>query len=289
MINDLILHKRTLNEVNRMINKTPHSILIVGEEGSGKYCLAQNISATLLGLTSTDKLDDYPYLKVINPSEGKITIDQIRELKSLMNLKVPSEASTINRIALIIDADRLTTEAQNALLKTLEEPPVNTVLILTVKSERSLLDTIKSRAATLSIYPVSVDEIKAKINNIDQSNLNMAYSLSKGNVGQFMDIVNDRDSLLVENIRRAKELLSLAAENRMAMVENISKDKQSLFYLISAFKKIASAGLEASVKAGKVDQAKKWHNILKVSDAAYTDLNSNVSTKLVLDNLFFNL
>ena len=272
-----------------MINKTPHSILIVGEEGSGKYCLAQNISATLLGLTSTDKLDDYPYLKVINPSEGKITIDQIRELKSLMNLKVPSEASTINRIALIIDADRLTTEAQNALLKTLEEPPVNTVLILTVKSERSLLDTIKSRAATLSIYPVSVDEIKAKINNIDQSNLNMAYSLSKGNVGQFMDIVNDRDSLLVENIRRAKELLSLAAENRMAMVENISKDKQSLFYLISAFKKIASAGLEASVKAGKVDQAKKWHNILKVSDAAYTDLNSNVSTKLVLDNLFFNL
>src|SRR5690606_30390330 len=112
-------------------------------------------SADILELDPT-KLDHYPYLHILDPTDESIKIESVRELQQFLKLKVPAAAGpAINRVVIIIRAERMRGEAQNALLKTLEEPPAGTCLILTTESSEQLLSTIVSRCQELTVLPVS--------------------------------------------------------------------------------------------------------------------------------------
>lgn len=92
----------------------------------------------------------YPYLFKIEPTSKsrQILVDEIRDLERSLYLTSGGE----KKIALIIEADRMVNQAQNAFLKTLEEPPSNTLLLLLTIKEEALLPTIRSRCQILSLF-----------------------------------------------------------------------------------------------------------------------------------------
>lgn len=145
------------------------SYLFVGTEGIGKLLIAKSFAKQILCMENT-KSDDcmckscqcfegqnHPDLGIINEDGETIKIDQIRELIS----KVIEQPIVSNKKVYIInDFEKMTIEAQNCLLKTLEEPPKFVAIILISSNENTILNTIKSRCMTIKFNNISNDELK---------------------------------------------------------------------------------------------------------------------------------
>ena len=133
----LVLHPRTKTNVAQFVARPSHAIALVGANGIGKTCLAEVIVGAVLDI-SPEQLVQYPYLMTIRAEKDSISIDAIRRLQRFLQLKTLGVES-IRRAVIIEHAELLTTEAQNAYLKLLEEPPGDTLMLLTVDNQRKLL------------------------------------------------------------------------------------------------------------------------------------------------------
>jgi DNA polymerase-3 subunit delta' len=142
----------------------PHALLLSGPRGVGKRTLAQALAAqrfceTREGCGRCDACGallrgNLANLLTIAPPEGKssIPIEAIQQLARELSLRAPDERG---RIALLLGADRMTGPAQDALLKTLEEPPAGNVLVLTAVRPDALLPTIRSRCQRFALAPLT--------------------------------------------------------------------------------------------------------------------------------------
>src|SRR5258708_28655527 len=132
-----LLHDRTRGELDNFVTRPSHALLIVAPTGSGKTMLALHLASQLLE-TDVDKLANHPYFKQLSAPPGKsISIDSVRDTIRFLMLKAASTGTT-SRVVVIENATAMTVQAQNALLKTIEEPPAGTVLILTAASQLGL-------------------------------------------------------------------------------------------------------------------------------------------------------
>lgn len=147
-----------------------HALLFLGASGSGKKVLARETAAALMcdrhgapcGTCPGCRLyqsGNHPELITIEPDNGMIRIGQIRQMQQQIYVK-PVQAD--RWAVLILDADRMNPQAQNALLKTLEEPPQAT-LMLTASSLARLLPTIRSRCQIFRMPPLSMPQIAAYV------------------------------------------------------------------------------------------------------------------------------
>ena len=127
-----------------------HAYLFTGQDAAGKNACAEDVCTLLTG----KGFENNPDLKFISPDTEKddyrIYIEDIRNLKSFMSLKPHTSEY---KVAVIDNADTLTTEAANAMLKILEEPPKKSVLILISSKPRVLPKTILSRCETVVFPP----------------------------------------------------------------------------------------------------------------------------------------
>ena len=152
-----------------------HAYLLTGPEGIGKRTLARWASASLVCAVDTSarpcgacrtcdqvSRDAHPDVLVLCPDEGhaRIRVRQIRSFEHDVALK-PYEAE--RKVAIIVGADRIETEAANALLKTLEEPPEGTLLLLTATDAAQVMPTIASRCQEVALRPVAVGEIEREL------------------------------------------------------------------------------------------------------------------------------
>jgi DNA polymerase-3 subunit delta' len=164
-----------------LASRVPHAILLVGPPSVGKLSLATDLAAALLctGATGADRPcracrgcrmvehGNHPDLHRLEPegAGGQIRIgDRLHpEPGTVRGLAVelallPVEGGA--RVAILRDAQRMNDDAQSALLKTLEEPPAGTTLILCADDEERLLPTVRSRCARIRLGPVGVREIE---------------------------------------------------------------------------------------------------------------------------------
>lgn len=139
-----VLNARTQRQLDSYLARPAHGLLLVGKTGVGKSYLARWLTDQL----AADAV-------VIKPEEGKsiISIEQIRQLYTLTRTGRPL-------VITIEGANTMGSEAQNAFLKLLEEPPENTRFILTSSSEHALLPTIRSRSQLIEVLPPSKDVLK---------------------------------------------------------------------------------------------------------------------------------
>jgi DNA polymerase-3 subunit delta' len=139
--------KRKLEVRNLMLEKRLEAGNWSGQASSVQHHIKPPASSTQLQ-SSVD-------ITVLEPEEDStsITIDQVRDLQHQLSLK-PYAAKF--KTGIILEAQRMTIEAQNALLKTLEEPPASSVLILTAPSTKNLLPTIVSRCQIFRL-PSEID------------------------------------------------------------------------------------------------------------------------------------
>lgn len=180
-----------------------HSYIFSGIKGVGKYTFAKDFAKCIL---EDPMMQDYYELE---PDGKSIKVAQIRELQNIINIKPTfSEKS----VYIIDDADLMTTEAQNSLLKTLEEPPEYAVIILIVHNERSVLSTVKSRCVNIKFNKLSDKDIKKYFLkndlNFEDKNINV-FKVLDGSLNDIDFIRDDYDELLkltvfVTNLKKNK-------------------------------------------------------------------------------------
>jgi DNA polymerase-3 subunit delta' len=201
-------NKQIKSELSGLLshNKTSHAYIIEGPTGSGKKILSRLIAKSLMcrgsnkpcGLCShCKKIENniHPDLKILSPNEkNTISVDIIKELCRDMYIR-PNEGEY--KIYIIENAQDMTRQAQNALLKVFEEPPEYGVIILTVTNSKALLLTILSRGLLFSMCPLSKDEIFDILNkkyggkgNSDEK-LELAALLGGGFIGRTEKLLKD--------------------------------------------------------------------------------------------------
>lgn len=127
-----------------------HAYLISGPRGSGKRDLVRHLAALIHEASPRDFHLTHPDIHVAEPESKsrRIVIDQIRELERELRMR---SGAGHPKLAIVFDADRLVPAASNAFLKTLEEPPANSLLVLTTQHPGMLLDTIISRCIPVAL------------------------------------------------------------------------------------------------------------------------------------------
>lgn len=206
-----------------------HAYLITGPQGVGRRTLALHFAQSLncpnptapgqpCRICSTCKRIEamqHPDLMVVEAEhEGEVLrIDQVRELQHSLSL-APYEARY--RVALILRFEEAHASSANAMLKTLEEPPPQVVVILTAKSAESLLPTIVSRCEVLRLRPLSLDETARglqAIRGIPQENAEKLAHISGGRPGYAIRLF-ERPALLEQRQSWVGELVELLASSR---------------------------------------------------------------------------
>lgn len=287
---DLLLHPKTADRTAAVISHPPQGLLITGDTGSGKETLARHIAADILGLSSA-KLASYPYLHVLDSGDDAIKIESIRELQQFLKLKVPTTKPGVQRAVIILNAGRMRTEAQNALLKTLEEPPDDTSLILTAESPQQLLETIRSRCQELAILPVGLTQAKEFYaqQGIPAAKLQSAYALSMGQAGLLQALLHNEEHPLRAQVELAKAILGEPVGKRLYRVDALAKDKPGIRMLLNALGRIAHAAVSAASQQDKSQAVAQWHKRQSAILQAKEDLSRNANTKLLLCDLFLQL
>ena len=269
-----ILHPRTKQQLQAALRQPPHALVLSGSIGMGKEHVALWLAAELVGAKD---IANFPYLHVVRPEAGKaITIEQIRQLIASTTLTVPG-AQAVSRLGIIIDAHTMTVEAQNALLKTLEEPPTGTVLLMTSAQPQALLPTIRSRAQTIEL-------LKPPLSQLAPHASAQQLKLSDGLPGlTFALAAEDQEHPLVQAAGIARELLAASAFNRLTQIEKIVKDKA----MISSLLLIMSHMAHAALLTGK--NSARWQKVAQATHQAQLDQRAGVQPKLLLTTFMLSL
>lgn len=292
MPDDLLVHTRTKAQLDQFLASPSHGLIFTGEMGLGKRTLAVATSASLLGLDEVTSLGKYPYFTVVDPDENSITIEQIRDLQKLLTLKTPRHDSrAIRRVIIIVDAQRMRNEAQNAFLKSLEEPPADTCIIMTSEGSSKLLPTMYSRAQRIEVLPVGESAAKAYFTEkgVSSADFSTSYALSQGQPGLLSALLNESEHELREWVKTAKSLLSKPAAERLLSTDELAKDKLKLALLLNALQRIVHAALASASRANKLDAIKRWTAATGQIQISINALCSNANSKILLDDLLLNL
>jgi DNA polymerase-3 subunit delta' len=277
MLERLLGNQRVKEVLRRMLaaRRVPGALLFAGEPGIGKKLFAIELAKALncrspwgsdgcgrcpscmrtnhFTFPAEDDRDanrriiwsDHPDVGMVRPYGRFLVVDQIREVEREANFR-PYEG--VARVFLIDDAHRLNESASNALLKTLEEPPPTSHLVLITQRPAALLPTIRSRCQVLRFAPLPVAEIEehlAKDSRRTAADAHLLAQIARGSIGRAMktDVRNYRsmrqgmmevlDALAVTDNRtvllRATEDLTDAKnkdtyETRMDLLETLIRD-----------------------------------------------------------------
>ena len=237
---EIIGQDRAIAVLRRSIamERVAHAYLFTGVEGCGKRKTALAfIQAVFCGsdeacgvCPSCKKLasGQHPDLHFLEPDGAFIKIDQVRELQKELSYR-PFEAP---KKACIIDgAEKLNQSSGNALLKTLEEPPGNALMILITPERSAVLPTILSRCQTLQFQPLSAELIEGRLvrDQFPGEAARVAATLSGGSLKRGMEIAADGvldgrgsflERVLALNLREVNALFAAA--------EELAADKEGL-------------------------------------------------------------
>lgn len=279
---DLLVHPSTRQQLDNFQKEPAQAVMIVGPSGSGKLSLAQDLAESILEL-KPGALPLYAHALIVQPSDGKtIGIEAARQLEQFLRLKVPGSKGH-DRVIIIENGQLMTAEAQNALLKTLEEPPAGTVIIITVSHELALLPTVRSRTQAINIQRPdrqSMEEFFVQRGHKPDT-IARTYALSGGLIGLMNALLEDEAHPLMLATEQARQLLSQPVYERLISVDALSKDKALAIDTVDVLQRMARLSLQTT--HGQV--AKKWQTILAASYETAEALAANAQAKLALTKL----
>jgi DNA polymerase III delta' subunit len=209
--------------------RPPHALMLVGPRGVGKTTLANDLAAGLLCLAEDPtarpcrncracrKVDHgtHPDVHRLAPAGagGQVRLAQVQELQAELAF-LPFEGRY--RIAIVEGADRLNPDAQNAFLKTLEEPPPRVCIVLAVEDESLMLPTVTSRCARLALSPLPRSEVAALVSArgaVDAGRAAAIARVAHGRPGLALALARDAEVILVRD-RLLRTLLDLSRADR---------------------------------------------------------------------------
>lgn len=253
---EVLGHKPAVDLLGRMLDtgRVPQALLFQGPEGVGKASIARSFATALLcespareacGSCTACRLaarGNHPDLLLVerlprklaanSPGEGPsasgelrsfVLVDQIRELSRVAALS-PRQAA--RRVILVDPADRMNHEAQNALLKTLEEPPARCVLLLVAARPQMLLATVRSRCFTVSFGPLRPAELARLLQErgLPEKEAVARAALAEGRPGEALGL--DLEDLLArrETVLEALEALTASPPAAAALLPGLAAE-----------------------------------------------------------------
>lgn len=277
MFSDIIgndkLKKELIHSVE--INKTSHSYLFIGTEGIGKKLIAEEFSKMLLAVKDTENSPDF---SIIEPDGNSIKIEQIREFQ-----KKVSEKPIISnkKVYIINDSDKMTVEAQNCLLKTLEEPPEFVTIILIGSNENSFLSTIKSRCMILHFEKISDEQIQKYLQDNHQTEINSKIMLEacQGSIGKALEI-KDKQELYQNTEQVVNSLERKDKIDILNMSDFIYKSKDDKLEILNYMNVLF-------INLAKINS--KYADCIAIVEETKRRLQSNANYDMCIDNLLLSL
>ena len=198
-------------------NKINHAYMFEGIDGIGKNLFAKELGNILINTNNAENSPDYI---TIEPTGNSIKIAQIRELQSDIIIKPHSTY----KIYVINNAQKMTVESQNALLKTLEEPPEYAIIILITNNKESLLPTIKSRCEIIKFLPISIMELKKYLmdKGIDEKRALLLANFSRGSIEKALELSESTDFTIMRD--DIQNYIQHILDKNMIEILNIQSD-----------------------------------------------------------------
>ena len=172
----IVGHKREREELSGLLSRDGLSLSFSGKEGTGKKLVALSFLRELLGISESDDIRKNPDLFLIEKEDEMIKADDIRALINFSGIKSYLGGK---KAVLIDNAENMNKNAQNALLKILEEPPKGEFIILITKDFEELLPTIRSRVTNIRFQDLKDEEMREIFPNITEEILSVADGSAK--------------------------------------------------------------------------------------------------------------
>ncbi|NLK90035.1 MAG: DNA polymerase III subunit delta' [Clostridiales bacterium] len=318
----IVGQERVLEKLGKDLesNQTVHAYLFEGEKGLGKKSIALKLASALVCRNDGQRpcgrcnscikasSGNHPDIGIIENDKGVIRIDEIRELINEMQLK-PYESK--RKVCIICDADKMNMWAQNALLKTLEEPPSYATIVLLTVNSNSLFPTIVSRCQVIKLHPADPETIEhhlIKNMGVEKEQAHMLAVFSGGIVGRAVELLDNSDfyhrreevikicnKLLTPDLLGILEQIKFFEEQRLHIEEILDlmirwyrdlfiyNETKNMGFITNIDKKE-----DIELQATKIDLT-KIRNIIFIIEKAKNNLKSNVQFHLNIEVMLLNI
>lgn len=296
--NEILGNNKIKQDLQEIIdnNTISHSYMFVGIDGIGKKLIAKEFARKILCLNKQNQncatcdscikfnSGNNPDFLEIFPDGNSIKIAQMREMQE----KVYQKPIVSDKKVFIIDqVEKMTEEAQNSLLKTLEEPPEYMVIILITSNENKLLNTVKSRCIRINFTGLSKQDITkyagAHQINIASQNLLEMCGGSIGKLEKINENIDDYNSLeLATNKLIDGKLKNVVEEMNCFNILYESKE------IIQDLLDYMTVLIYLHISKDK-DYRQKFLNTIKLIEETKQRLNSNTNYDMSIDNLLFKI
>ena len=323
---DIIGQERAIKILTKSLKKSKvsSSYIFVGSEGTGKKLTAIEFAKALNCLDINKNIEvcencqscneinkQYsPDLKIVEATKDSIKIEQIREIRKDIELK---PFKNRKKVYIIDKAEKMTLEASNCLLKTIEEPPYYAIIILICSRIDPILPTIVSRCQIINFGLITSIKIKelslSKIKNLEKEKAELISKLAQGSIGKAIKLSTDkeyfirRETLLnylstivpgkysndifekvekiileIDKIEEILEIIKMWYRD-ILIIKKTGKQK----YIVNCDK------LEMLGKKSQVYSQKMLIDILNYLELAEEYLTKNVNKRLILERLYIKM
>lgn len=321
---DVVGHKDILKYISSAVenNRVSHAYILNGERGSGKKMLANLFAMTLLCETGDNEpcgkchsckqaeSGNHPdIIRVTHEKPNSISVDDIRtQVNNTVDIK-PYQGPY--KVYIIPQADMMTPQAQNAILKTIEEPPSYAVFLLLTENAETLLPTINSRCVMLKLRNIKDTLIKKYLMEnleIPDYKADMCTAFAQGNMGRAIMLANSDhfNEIREESVQLLKHINEMELNEIVAAVKNISVYKLEItdyldiimiwyrdVLLYKATKEIDKVVFKDQLQSIKEQARKSSYEgielILESLEKAKARLKANVNFDLVMELLFLTI
>ena len=321
---DVVGHKDILKYISSAVenNRVSHAYILNGERGSGKKMLANLFAMTLLCETGDNEpcgkchsckqaeSGNHPdIIRVTHEKPNSISVDDIRtQVNNTVDIK-PYQGPY--KVYIIPQADMMTPQAQNAILKTIEEPPSYAVFLLLTENAETLLPTINSRCVMLKLRNIKDTLIKKYLMEnleIPDYKADMCTAFAQGNMGRAIMLANSDHftEIREEEVKLLKHISEMELNEIVAAVKNISVYKLEItdyldiimiwyrdVLLYKATKEIDKVVFKDQLQSIKEQARKSSYEgielILESLEKAKARLKANVNFDLVMELLFLTI
>lgn len=307
---DFIGHRDIRQSIENAILKgnITHAHILYGEDGIGKSLIAEETAIKILG---KEKIQDYPDIIrfKIGKEKQSIGVDEIRGLIQEIN-KTPSEGD--KKVIVIYQGDKITEQAQNAFLKTVEEPPSGVFIIILCENLDNILDTIKSRCQIHKLQKLNTEEMKEflvkKKQILNEEELKTVIAFSDGIPGRAEKFFHDKVFKEIRSV--CLEILMLSCSKTMRdtfkyenfFVKHKEQWQEILMWLLSfirdimVYKETQNEGLVMNLD--KLESIKemssmfsyiKLNKIVEAINNAQDKMQRNVNLVITFDVMLFKM
>ena len=321
---DIVGNEQIIEHLQNAISmrKVSHAYIINGPHLSGKMMIGEAFARALQcekegtdgcgECKSCHQADAHNHPDIIYVSHEKpnnISVDDIRT--QLNNDIVIKPYSSKYKIYIVDEAEKMNQQAQNALLKTIEEPPAYAVIMLLTTNADSFLQTIRSRCITLNMKSVKDEVIKAYLMNekhIPDYQADVSVAFAQGNVGKAKQIATAEDftEMMDAAFRILRRGSDMEVYEMVDALKNLSEQKHTIYeyldlflvwfrdvLLFKATKEMDSLVFKDEYNFIKERADKSSYegleNIIKAIETAKARLQANVNFDLTMELLFLTI